>query len=92
MSLERLTLRRTSNRRYDQTAGRRLVKTPAEYAIYRDGAKVAAIVFNGKGWRACLVSENSKFGTAISPIGMDKFRAVKKWSFEYFGEGNGEKL
>ena len=83
MPLEKLTLRRLKNRQYDESSGRRQVITPAEYAIFR-GVKLARIVFNGKGWRACLLTETNNFGTAISPIGMDKFKAVKAWSFEFF--------
>lgn len=81
-----LILRRTKNRKYKEIGGRQEVVSPSEYAVYRGGAKLAAIVFNGDGWRACQPSENSKFGAAISPVGLDKFKAVKAWSFEYFGE------
>ena len=84
MYLEKLTLRRTRKRQYEDRDGRRRVLTPTEYAIFRAGVKLASIVFNGKGWRACLPNENSKFGLAISPVGLDKFKAVKSWSFEYF--------
>ena len=84
-----ITLQRTKNRRYEAIGGGRLrVRQPAEYGIFRAGVKLAAIVFNGDGWRACTPTAGSRFGTPISPIGMDKFKAVRKWSFEYFEKEN----
>lgn len=81
--MPQLKLRRTKNRDYFEEEFKRKVLRPAEYAIYQGEEPQLRIILNGRKWRACQPNENSKIGLAISPIGVDKFREVKKWAFDY---------
>lgn len=78
----KVRLRRTRRRVYSDSLPRRVV-SPAEYTVTFGKEKLAVIIKNGDGWRVSVPTETSKIGTAISPIGMDKFRAVRDWAFEY---------
>lgn len=86
-----LKLRRTKNRKYEILKDQELrygyyprrLCHPAEYAIFRADELLLRIVLNGGKWRACQPSEKSEIGLAISPIGMNKFREVRKWAFDH---------
>lgn len=88
-----LKLHRTRNREYvknrDSTETyepgkyKKQVVRPAEYAVYRGTDLLVKIVRNGRKWRACEPSDTSEIGLAISPIGIDRFREVKVWAFDY---------
>jgi hypothetical protein len=75
-----LKIKRTQNRRYRNGDRKDDLLSPSEYAVYRGKELIARILKMGEGWRACRPSEGSKIGTAISPIGMNKFREVKTWT------------
>ncbi len=57
---------------------------PAEYAVFKGGEKVASMVKAGDGWRVCQATEGSRFGLAISPVGLDAFMEVKAWAIRNF--------
>lgn len=57
---------------------------PAEYDVRKEGETLARIVKMGDGWRVCEPTERSKIGTAVSPIGLNRFRQVKAWALETF--------
>ena len=62
---------------------------PAEYAVYRypDTEPLARIVKAQDGWRVVVETVDSKFGRAVSPIGVNGFTEVKEWSVKHFGKG-----
>lgn len=88
MKSAKLKLRHTRKRVYklDFKKNKFVIFAPAEHAIFRGANLLARIVKNGDGWRACVPGETSKIGNAISPVGLNKFKAVRDWSFEYFSE------
>lgn len=57
---------------------------PAEYAVTKGGERLALMVKTGDGWRVCKPTEASKLGAAVSPVGLDGFREVKRWALETF--------
>ena len=81
-----LKLRRTKNRDYLEVEEKRKILRPAEYAIYRGEDLLLRIILNGRKWRACQPSEKSEIGLAISPVGLDKFREVRDWTYRHLEE------
>ena len=81
-----LKLRRLRNREFKEIEGeaRRLIR-PAEYAIYRDEHCLAMLILAKDGWRVCVPTGNSRIGSAVSPVGFNKFSQVKNWALAYFG-------
>lgn len=57
---------------------------PAEYAVLKGATKLASVVKTGDGWRVCEPTESSRFGAAVSPVGLDEFRRVKMWALERY--------
>lgn len=57
---------------------------PAEYAVERDAARLALIVKTADGWRVCVATATSRLGSAISPVGLNKFAEVKRWALSHF--------
>jgi hypothetical protein len=57
---------------------------PAEYAVFVNGEQVARIVKARDGWRIVQPTPSSKFGVAVSPVGLNKFSRVKDYALEMF--------
>lgn len=89
MQAEKLKIRRTKNRQFKYGGGRKKLLTDAEYAVFRGAVSLAVIIKTGGGWRACIPTEKNIIGTAISPVGMNKYKSVKDWIIEYFENKNG---
>lgn len=62
----------------------KLLTQPARYQIVHRGKVLAHIVRAGDGWRVCQPSTTSVLGRAISPIGLNGFREVRKWALKRF--------
>lgn len=85
-----VTVRRVADRRYRSyflgESGRRVgvdLIAPAEYAVFVNGEEVARIV-KADGWRVVKPSARSRFGVAVSPVGLDRFGSVKEFARKYF--------
>lgn len=79
-----LKLKRTRNREYNETTGKRKVFRHAEYAVWNDEVCLATIVWSGGGWRCCRLGSKGAITSAVSPVGLDKFRTVRDWAFDFF--------
>lgn len=83
-----LKLKRTRNREYNETTGKRKVSRHAEYSVSNGKDYLAAIVWNGGGWRCCRIGSTGAIASAVSPVGLDKFRTVRDWAFHYLSKEN----
>lgn len=83
-------VKRTADRRYrhyyeqdGHMFGLDLI-APAEYGVFVNGVEVARIVKAPDGWRVVQPTPRSKFGVAVSPVGLDKFTSVKQFALKHF--------
>lgn len=84
-------VKRVADRRYRETysseSGRLTgidLLAPAEYGVFVNGEQIARIVKTWDGWRVVKPTASSKFGVAVSPVGLNKFSSVKKFALEHF--------
>jgi hypothetical protein len=61
------------------------VVSPTEYAVMRGDEVLARIVKASNGWRAVVPTEQSRLGTPVSPVGLNRFSRVRKWALDKWG-------
>jgi hypothetical protein len=80
-----LKIHRCVNRKYFRSGELNETKTllqHAEYELCKGRERLARIVRGPEGWRAVKLSQTSNFGLPISPVGMNRYRDVRKWVLE----------
>lgn len=84
----KLTVRKTAARKFrEDGAGELRLIAPAEYEVVKGAETLARLVRAQDGWRVVVPTAASRFGEAVSPIGLERFRQVKEWALGYFAQG-----